>query len=179
MPETFLARFPVSGFRFPWLRPSANTENSRRTREKPLVPRVHQQLFSLVNMGLYAAIIRLSPLIHEGEQRYKPYIVGDPRMVSLLWLPLWKILATPLKYWDNWKNDMLLFPANNQERPYEQLLHYSFRLFSGLINNNNNNKYISTVDWKLLDTQSLIHTVVGHLTINTYSSWTPNHEYIQ
>ena len=39
---------------------------------------------SLVNMGLHAAIIRLSPLIHEGEQRHKPYIVGDPRMVSLL-----------------------------------------------------------------------------------------------
>ena len=38
-------------------------------------------------MGHHAAIIRLSPLIHEGEQRYKPYIVGhivgDPRMVSL------------------------------------------------------------------------------------------------
>ena len=43
-----------------------------------------QWLFSLVNMGLNAAIIQLSPLIHEGEQRYKPYIVGDPRMVSLL-----------------------------------------------------------------------------------------------
>ena len=28
-------------------------------------------------------IIRLSPLIHEGEEQYKPYIVGDPRMVSL------------------------------------------------------------------------------------------------
>ena len=66
-----------------------------------------QRLLSLVNMGLHAAIIRLSPLIHEGEQRYKPYIVGDPRMVSLLNitnslcnppppLPLWKILATPL-----------------------------------------------------------------------------------
>ena len=39
-----------------------------------------QRLLSLVNMGLHAAIIRLSPLIHEGEQRYKPYIViyGDP-----------------------------------------------------------------------------------------------------
>ena len=34
-------------------------------------------------MGLHAAIIRLSPLIHEGEQRYKPHIVGDPRIVSL------------------------------------------------------------------------------------------------
>ena len=34
-------------------------------------------------MGLHAAIIRLSPLIHEGEQRYKPHIVGDRRMVSL------------------------------------------------------------------------------------------------
>ena len=32
-------------------------------------------------MGLHAAIIRLSLLIHEGKQRYKPYIVGDPRMV--------------------------------------------------------------------------------------------------
>ena len=32
-----------------------------------------QRLLSLVNMGLHAAIIRLSPLIHEGEQRYKPY----------------------------------------------------------------------------------------------------------
>ena len=42
-----------------------------------------QRLLSLVNMGLYAAIIRLSRLIHEVEQRYKPYIVGDPRMVSL------------------------------------------------------------------------------------------------
>ena len=35
-------------------------------------------------LGLHAAIIRLIPLIHEGEQRYKLYIVGDPRMVSLL-----------------------------------------------------------------------------------------------
>ena len=34
-------------------------------------------------MGLHAAIIRLSPLIHEGEQRYKPYKVGDPRTVTL------------------------------------------------------------------------------------------------
>ena len=41
-----------------------------------------QQLLSLVNMGLHAEIIRLSPLIHEGEQRYKPYIVGDPQMVT-------------------------------------------------------------------------------------------------
>ena len=43
-----------------------------------------QRLLSLVNMGLHAVIIRLSLLIHEGEQRYKPYIVGDPWMVSLL-----------------------------------------------------------------------------------------------
>ena len=39
-------------------------------------------------MGLHAAIIRLSPLIHEGEQRYKPYIVGhivgDPRVVRTI-----------------------------------------------------------------------------------------------
>ena len=41
-----------------------------------------QRLLYLVNMGLHTAIIRLSPLTHEGEQRYKPYIVGDPRMVT-------------------------------------------------------------------------------------------------
>ena len=35
-PETFLALFPVSV----WLRASANTKNSRCTRQKPLVPRV-------------------------------------------------------------------------------------------------------------------------------------------
>ena len=27
------------------------------------------------------------------------------------------------QYWNNWKNDMSLFPTTNQERPYEQLLH--------------------------------------------------------
>ena len=37
VPETFLARF---GLRPKMCRPSANTENSRRTREKPLVPRL-------------------------------------------------------------------------------------------------------------------------------------------
>ena len=52
-----------------------------------------QRLLSLVNMGLHAAIIRRSPLKHEGEQLYKPCIVGDPRMVTP---PLWKILGTPL-----------------------------------------------------------------------------------
>ena len=41
-----------------------------------------QWFLSLVNMGLHAAIIWLSPLIHEGEQRYKPYILGDPWMVT-------------------------------------------------------------------------------------------------
>ena len=54
-----------------------------------------QRLLSFVNIGLHATIIWLSPLIHEREQWYKPYIIGDPRMVSLLWPPLWKILATP------------------------------------------------------------------------------------
>ena len=52
--------------------------------EDQAVKYFRQRLLSLVNMGLHAAIIRLSPLIHEGEQRYKLYIVGDPRMVSLL-----------------------------------------------------------------------------------------------
>ena len=60
-----------------------------------------QRLLSLANMGLHAAIIQSSPLIHEWEQRYKPYIVGDPRMVSLLWSPLWKILATHLLWMDH------------------------------------------------------------------------------
>ena len=54
----------------------------------------HQRLLSLVNMGLHAAIIWLSPLIHKGEQLYKPCIVGDPWMVTP---SLWKILAMPLQ----------------------------------------------------------------------------------
>ena len=54
-----------------------------------------QPLLSLVNMALHAAIIPLSPLIHEGEQQYKLYIVGDPRMVSLSVTP-------PLKNPWNW-----------------------------------------------------------------------------
>ena len=29
----------------------------------------------------------------------------------------------PKQYWNNWKNDMSLFSATNQKRPYEQLLH--------------------------------------------------------
>ena len=41
-------------------------------------------------MALHAAIILLSRLIHEGEQRHKPYIVGDPRMV--IW---WVASVTP------------------------------------------------------------------------------------
>ena len=49
-----------------------------------------QRLLSLVNKGLHAAIIWLSPLIREGKQRYKPYIVGDPRMV--IW---WVASVTP------------------------------------------------------------------------------------
>ena len=28
----------------------------------------------------------------------------------------------PKQYWNNWKNDMSLFSATNQERPFEQLL---------------------------------------------------------
>ena len=43
-----------------------------------------QRLLSLVNMGLHAAIIRLSPQIHEGEQRYKPYIGRHDNLVSSL-----------------------------------------------------------------------------------------------
>ena len=42
VPEIFLVRFPVSvkSLRPKMCRPSANTENSHRAREKPLVPRV-------------------------------------------------------------------------------------------------------------------------------------------
>ena len=29
----------------------------------------------------------------------------------------------PKQYWNNWKNDMSLFSATNQETPYKQLLH--------------------------------------------------------
>ena len=47
-----------------------------------LVKYFRQRLLSLVNMGLHAAIIRLRPLIHEGEQRYKPYIVWWVASVS-------------------------------------------------------------------------------------------------
>ena len=65
-----------------------------------------QQLLSLVNMGLHAAIIRLSPLIHEREQQYKQYIVSDARMVSLLWPPFEKSWLRPcnvnLKYILHW-----------------------------------------------------------------------------
>ena len=32
----------------------------------------------------------------------------------------------PKQYSNNWKNDMLLFSAANQERPYEQLPHNCF-----------------------------------------------------
>ena len=56
-------------------------------------------------MGLHAAIIRLSPLIHEGEQRYKPYIVGhivgDPRMVSLSVTPHLPFEKSWLRPWNN------------------------------------------------------------------------------
>ena len=84
----------------------------------------HQRLLSLVNVALHAAIIRLSPLIHEGEQQYKPYIVGDSPMVSLSvtpplknpgyapepWfqhhsLPCWSwallLLAAPFYHWSH------------------------------------------------------------------------------
>jgi len=56
VPETFLARFPVFsrgfaargfGLQPKMYRPSANTKNSRRTREKPLVPKV--MIYSIGN----------------------------------------------------------------------------------------------------------------------------------
>ena len=50
--------------------------------EDQAVKYFRQRLLSLVNMGLHAAIIRLSPLIREGLRLYKPCIVGDPRMMT-------------------------------------------------------------------------------------------------
>ena len=50
VPETFLARFPVSVASV-GLRP--NTENSRRTREKPLVPRVTLSWQTLIIFRIY------------------------------------------------------------------------------------------------------------------------------
>ena len=35
----------------------------------------------------------------------------------------WCLTLTPNKNWNNWKNDLSLFSANNQERPSERLLH--------------------------------------------------------
>ena len=74
---------------FKWRKRHDNILAVKAIVEKPtlkigfFVKYFRQRLLSLVNTGLHAAIIRLSPLIHEGEQRYKPHIVGDPRMVSL------------------------------------------------------------------------------------------------
>ena len=62
-PETFLARFSVFfsrgfGLRPKMCRPSANNENSRRTREKPLVLRVLVwELLASVNELLDAAFL--------------------------------------------------------------------------------------------------------------------------
>ena len=56
-------------------------------------------------MGLHAAIIRLSPLIHEGEQRYKPCIVGDPRMVTP---PLKNPGSAPAAFWKTYKKRLFL-----------------------------------------------------------------------
>ena len=38
----------------------------------------------------------------------------------------------PKQYWNNWKNDMSLFSATNQERPYKQLLHNCRGLDDGI-----------------------------------------------
>ena len=97
-----------------------------------------QWLLSLVNMGLHAAIIPLSPLIHEGEQRYKPYIVGDPQMVSLSVTPLWKILATPLpSVTAKWVQYVLL-KIIYQDRSYLYFRYFFFTItytsFSRLVN---------------------------------------------
>ena len=62
---------------FRWRKRHDNILAVKAIVEKPTfyVKYFRQRLLSLVNMGLHAAIIRLSPLIHEREQRYKPYIV--------------------------------------------------------------------------------------------------------
>ena len=57
------------------------------------------------------------------------YVIAD-NLLRFVGIPFvdfntktWKSLS-----WNNWKNDMSLFPATNQERPSEQLLQYSFSL---------------------------------------------------
>ena len=74
MPETFLARFPVS----------VNTENSRRTREKPLVPRVqqapstssnHQSVFRVT---LLHKVLNLASIILAGLNFFGGYIPQGP-----------------------------------------------------------------------------------------------------
>ena len=35
----------------------------------------------------------------------------------------------PKQYWNNWENDVSLFSATNQERPYEELLHNYLELW--------------------------------------------------
>ena len=40
----------------------------------------------------------------------------------------------PKQYWNNWKNDMSLFSATNQERPYEQLLHNCLKVLPNRFN---------------------------------------------
>ena len=66
--------------------------------EKPTfyVKYFRQRLLSLVNMGLHTAIIRLSPLLHEGEQRRTAWRSTWQSGEKPLWPPLWKILDTPL-----------------------------------------------------------------------------------
>ena len=40
----------------------------------------------------------------------------------------------PKQYYNNWKNDMSLFSATNQERPYEQLLHNCLKVLPNRFN---------------------------------------------
>ena len=56
---------------FRWRKRHDNILAVKAIVEKPTfyVKYFGQRLLSLVNIGLHAAIIRLSPLIHEGEQR--------------------------------------------------------------------------------------------------------------
>ena len=81
-----------------------------------------QQLLSLVNMGLHAAIIRLSPLIHEREQQYKQYIVSDARMVSLLWPPFEKSWLRPC----SWATILIVWRSLTHPPPLEKLIYNNY-----------------------------------------------------
>ena len=102
-PESFLARFPVIatraksfaargfGLRPKRCRPSANTENSRRRREKPLVPRVGWR--KIENKSLY----KFPAPKHVSFRKY-----------SILSFRVFTVRDTKIGMLSHWKESLLL-----------------------------------------------------------------------